>query len=263
MGTRAPDCLPPEKTPSILFFPGTFVQNSLTGSKHVATWTTPCPGPCSLSGDMWVTQLRTLRCQGKAAAVSQESANPYCLPTIVPVTPIETHSTAKAGEVGMDSSGESPCKITFLVISKHSRKAFICFSFFLLSPDSVTITHKDVQWVGAWWLGYLIAGVISVLAGIPFWFLPKHLPRPESRKDSSTSSEHSKFITEDNKDQHKSYQQQVKIAEMAKGKSPEFLSWPLSLSLTSFYTLKLHTFWGHILMASELLFSLRCHSPPN
>ncbi|NXN92632.1 SO1C1 protein, partial [Rhinopomastus cyanomelas] len=82
--------------------------------------------------------------------------------------------------------------------------------------DSVTITHKDVQWVGAWWLGYLIAGVISLLAGIPFWFLPKHLPKPESRKDSSASSEQSKFITEDNKDQHKPYQQQVKVAEMAK-----------------------------------------------
>ncbi|KFV69105.1 Solute carrier organic anion transporter family member 1C1 [Dryobates pubescens] len=90
--------------------------------------------------------------------------------------------------------------------------------------DSVTITHKDVQWVGAWWLGYLIAGVISVLAGIPFWFLPKHLPNPERRKDSSTSSEQSKFITEDNKDQHKFYQQQVKITEMAKGKPLEFLS---------------------------------------
>ncbi|XP_009977473.1 PREDICTED: solute carrier organic anion transporter family member 1C1 isoform X1 [Tauraco erythrolophus] len=82
--------------------------------------------------------------------------------------------------------------------------------------DSITITHKDVQWVGAWWLGYLIAGVISVLAGIPFWFLPKHLPKPEGRKDSSSSSEQSKFITEDNKEPHKSYQQQVKIAEMAK-----------------------------------------------
>ncbi|XP_062426447.1 solute carrier organic anion transporter family member 1C1 isoform X1 [Rhea pennata] len=82
--------------------------------------------------------------------------------------------------------------------------------------DSIAITHKDVQWVGAWWLGYLIAGVISVLAGIPFWFLPKHLPKPESRKDSSTSSEQSKFITEDNKERQKSYQQHVKIAEMAK-----------------------------------------------
>ncbi|NXG44765.1 SO1C1 protein, partial [Psilopogon haemacephalus] len=74
--------------------------------------------------------------------------------------------------------------------------------------DNVTITHKDVQWVGAWWLGYLIAGAISVLAGIPFWFLPKHLPKPERRKDSNTSSEQSKFITEDSKDQHKFYQQQ-------------------------------------------------------
>ncbi|NXL84394.1 SO1C1 protein, partial [Alectura lathami] len=90
--------------------------------------------------------------------------------------------------------------------------------------DSVTITQKDVQWVGAWWLGYLIAGVISVLAGIPFWFLPKHLPKPESRKDSSTSSEQSKFIIQDNKEQHRSYQPQVKIAEMAKGKLLELLS---------------------------------------
>ncbi|NXR21819.1 SO1C1 protein, partial [Cinclus mexicanus] len=87
--------------------------------------------------------------------------------------------------------------------------------------DSITISPKDVQWVGAWWLGYLIAGVISVLAGIPFWFLPKHLPKPESRKDSSTSSEHSKFITEESKDQHTSSWQQAKLAEMAKGKSLE------------------------------------------
>ncbi|XP_030397598.1 solute carrier organic anion transporter family member 1C1-like isoform X2 [Gopherus evgoodei] len=83
--------------------------------------------------------------------------------------------------------------------------------------DSITITHNDARWVGAWWLGYLIAGVLSVLAAIPFWFLPKHLPRPESRKDSSTFSEQSKFITEDNREHHRSYEQQVKILEMAKG----------------------------------------------
>lgn len=101
---------------------------------------------------------------------------------------------------------------------------YLFVSSFPLSPDSVTISPKDVQWVGAWWLGYLIAGVISVLAGIPFWFLPKHLPKPESRKDSSTSSEQSKFIIEESKDQHTSYQQQAKLAEMAKGKSLEFSS---------------------------------------
>ncbi|XP_068258392.1 solute carrier organic anion transporter family member 1C1-like isoform X2 [Nyctibius grandis] len=100
-------------------------------------------------------------------------------------------------------------------------KLYVDFGF--VDPDSIMITHKDVQWVGAWWLGYLIAGGISVLASVPFWFLPKHLPKPESRKDSSTSSEQSKFITEDNKEQHKSYQQ-VKIAEMAKDFLPSLKS---------------------------------------
>ncbi|KAL9854201.1 solute carrier organic anion transporter family member 1C1-like [Geothlypis trichas] len=81
---------------------------------------------------------------------------------------------------------------------------------------SVTISPKDARWVGAWWLGYLIAGLVSILAGIPFWFLPRHLPRPQGRKDSSTSSEHSRFIAEDSKDQGASSWQQAKLAEMAK-----------------------------------------------
>ncbi|NWT68330.1 SO1C1 protein, partial [Prunella himalayana] len=94
--------------------------------------------------------------------------------------------------------------------------------------ESVALSPKDAQWVGAWWLGYLIAGVISVLAGIPFWFLPRHLPKPEGRKDSSSSSEHSKFITEESKDQGTSSRQQAKLTEMAKGKSLEFSSWLLN-----------------------------------
>ncbi|KAJ7427119.1 solute carrier organic anion transporter family member 1C1-like protein [Willisornis vidua] len=127
-----------------------------------------------------------------------------------------------------------------LYIGSLCAKLYVDIGF--IDMDSITITQKDVQWVGAWWLGYLIAGAISILAAIPFWFLPKHLPKPESRKGSSTSSEQSKFIIEDNRDQHKSYQQQAKIAEMAKGKSLQFLSWLLSFSLTGFYTLKLYTF---------------------
>ncbi|XP_018775394.2 solute carrier organic anion transporter family member 1C1 isoform X1 [Serinus canaria] len=90
--------------------------------------------------------------------------------------------------------------------------------------DSVSISPKDVQWVGAWWLGYLIAGVISILAGIPFWFLPRHLPRPQGRKDSSTSSEHSKFIIEESKDQGTSSWKRARLAEMAKDFLPSLKS---------------------------------------
>ncbi|OWK62493.1 Solute carrier organic anion transporter family member 1C1 [Lonchura striata] len=100
--------------------------------------------------------------------------------------------------------------------------------------DSVALSPKDVRWVGAWWLGYLIAGVISVLAGIPFWFLPKHLTQPESRKDSSTSSEHSKFIIEENKDQGASSWQQAKLAEMAKGKSLDIIQFNSLIGMVTY-----------------------------
>uniref|UniRef100_A0A671XTP5 Solute carrier organic anion transporter family member n=1 Tax=Sparus aurata TaxID=8175 RepID=A0A671XTP5_SPAAU len=42
--------------------------------------------------------------------------------------------------------------------------------------ETITITPADARWVGAWWLGYLIAGVITLLSAIPFWFLPRSLP---------------------------------------------------------------------------------------
>uniref|UniRef100_A0A8C2X718 Solute carrier organic anion transporter family member n=1 Tax=Cyclopterus lumpus TaxID=8103 RepID=A0A8C2X718_CYCLU len=42
--------------------------------------------------------------------------------------------------------------------------------------ETITITPADSRWVGAWWLGYLIAGFITLLSAIPFWFLPRSLP---------------------------------------------------------------------------------------
>ncbi|KAB5542190.1 hypothetical protein PHYPO_G00088610 [Pangasianodon hypophthalmus] len=43
--------------------------------------------------------------------------------------------------------------------------------------DSISINHKDSRWVGAWWLGFLATGAVMLLAGIPFWFLPRSLPK--------------------------------------------------------------------------------------
>uniref|UniRef100_A0A3Q3WDF9 Solute carrier organic anion transporter family member n=1 Tax=Mola mola TaxID=94237 RepID=A0A3Q3WDF9_MOLML len=57
-----------------------------------------------------------------------------------------------------------------------------------VSMESITITPADARWVGAWWLGYLIAGVITLLSAIPFWFLPRSLPRcPERCTPEQTS----------------------------------------------------------------------------
>ncbi|OCT87963.1 hypothetical protein XELAEV_18016592mg [Xenopus laevis] len=81
--------------------------------------------------------------------------------------------------------------------------------------DSVTITPADAHWVGAWWLGYLIAGGISILATIPFWFLPKEQPRAEMHKNSGTSSEQSRFILEEQNEAN-TEQDQVHLLNMVK-----------------------------------------------
>ncbi|MEE6477380.1 hypothetical protein FKM82_011493 [Ascaphus truei] len=54
--------------------------------------------------------------------------------------------------------------------------------------DRVTITPQDTRWVGAWWLGFLIAGVISLLAAVPFCFLPKSLNKPGTEIESPHES---------------------------------------------------------------------------
>ena len=91
--------------------------------------------------------------------------------------------------------------------------------------DHITITPKDPQWVGAWWLGYLIAGSITLLAAVPFWCLPRTLPRPRSREDSSSSSEKSKFIMDDHTDYQTPPGEKAKIMEMARGKPDSLWFW--------------------------------------
>ncbi|NWY63058.1 SO1C1 protein, partial [Chionis minor] len=52
---------------------------------------------------------------------------------------------------------------------------------------NITITPQDSRWVGAWWLGFLIAAVTNFLAAIPFCFLPKSLKKPEKANNGKTS----------------------------------------------------------------------------
>ncbi|XP_068458813.1 solute carrier organic anion transporter family member 1C1-like [Clinocottus analis] len=60
--------------------------------------------------------------------------------------------------------------------------------------ETVTITPGDARWVGAWWLGYLIAGTITLMSAVPFWFLPKSLPMPVEKHDTSCTPEQTRFI---------------------------------------------------------------------
>lgn len=75
----------------------------------------------------------------------------------------------------------------FSKLSVGSSTFSINLVLFRLILGKIAITPQDSRWVGAWWLGFLIAGVISFLAAIPFCFLPKSLKKPPKANKDKTS----------------------------------------------------------------------------
>lgn len=98
--------------------------------------------------------------------------------------------------------------------------AFLNFAFSKRFPslDSVTINYKDSRWVGAWWLGFIATGTIILLSSIPFWFLPKSLPKQGQEKDQSKNQEVATEAEQDNflPDQEQE-EKEATFREMAKG----------------------------------------------
>ena len=46
----------------------------------------------------------------------------------------------------------------------------------------MNLTPYDNAWVGAWWLGYVFGGILCLIAAIPLFGFPDHLPNIEALK---------------------------------------------------------------------------------
>ncbi|XP_069327099.1 solute carrier organic anion transporter family member 2B1 [Eulemur rufifrons] len=62
-----------------------------------------------------------------------------------------------------------------------------------MPEGGISLTTKDPRWVGAWWLGFLIAAGLVALAAIPYFFFPREMPKEKHelhfrRKVSAISS---------------------------------------------------------------------------
>ncbi|XP_003926604.1 solute carrier organic anion transporter family member 1B1 [Saimiri boliviensis] len=51
----------------------------------------------------------------------------------------------------------------------------------------IRITPNDSRWVGAWWLGFLVSGLLSIISSIPFFFLPQTPNKPQKERKASLS----------------------------------------------------------------------------
>ncbi|NXK13542.1 SO2B1 protein, partial [Herpetotheres cachinnans] len=46
-----------------------------------------------------------------------------------------------------------------------------------VTGDEVQLTNKDPRWVGAWWLGFLVAASLVALSAVPYFFFPRKMPK--------------------------------------------------------------------------------------
>ncbi|NXW19177.1 SO2B1 protein, partial [Circaetus pectoralis] len=46
-----------------------------------------------------------------------------------------------------------------------------------VTGDDVQLTNKDPRWVGAWWLGFLVAASLVALSAVPYFFFPREMPK--------------------------------------------------------------------------------------
>ncbi|KAJ8275540.1 hypothetical protein COCON_G00072920 [Conger conger] len=77
--------------------------------------------------------------------------------------------------------------IVFAITTMGPAAGFILGSFmlrFYVDIDKpgkgVRLTNQDPRWVGAWWLGFLVAAAFLFLTSIPYFFFPREMPKEDA-----------------------------------------------------------------------------------
>uniref|UniRef100_A0A8C5CHE2 Solute carrier organic anion transporter family member n=1 Tax=Gadus morhua TaxID=8049 RepID=A0A8C5CHE2_GADMO len=93
--------------------------------------------------------------------------------------------------------------------------------------DALTINDQDSRWVGAWWLGFLVTGVVILMSAIPFFFLPKSMAKQgeeeeeeeeeeRGRTGKGSNMEHDNFLPGEKARAEKEEEKEVNFSELAK-----------------------------------------------
>eukprot|EP00063_Salmo_salar_P078067 XP_014052902.1 PREDICTED: solute carrier organic anion transporter family member 2B1-like isoform X1 [Salmo salar] len=54
-----------------------------------------------------------------------------------------------------------------------------------MSKDQIGLERRDPRWVGAWWLGFLVAASFLFLTSLPYLFFPRQMPKEETGGDAT------------------------------------------------------------------------------
>lgn len=63
---------------------------------------------------------------------------------------------------------------------KHLVEAQVLWKDRVFFPDQIELTPKDLRWVGAWWLGFLVASCLLFITALPYLFFPREMEKEVS-----------------------------------------------------------------------------------
>ncbi|CAD6194365.1 unnamed protein product [Caenorhabditis auriculariae] len=114
------------------------------------------------------------------------------------------------------------------------------------TPESVGIIGRsDPRWYGAWWLGFLVCGLLAFVTAIPLTMFPEKLNDTDARKKSDVTQTHLKL----NKDFSNEKYAFMKILLM-------FLTSPTVMAIIGMQTLESMVMNGYITFVPKLLETL-------
>uniref|UniRef100_A0A3B4UI78 Solute carrier organic anion transporter family member n=1 Tax=Seriola dumerili TaxID=41447 RepID=A0A3B4UI78_SERDU len=127
------------------------------------------------------------------------------------------------------------------LLGSYCAKLYVDIGY--VDMESVTITPKDARWVGAWWMGFLVSSALLLISSIPFWFLPRSLPKQGGDEGKPTLVQE----TLDGTDDALNNNHNLKFTEIAKGFLPSLkrlLGTPAYFLLLCGSVLKFNSFIG-------------------
>ncbi|XP_076797080.1 solute carrier organic anion transporter family member 1B2-like [Arvicanthis niloticus] len=69
------------------------------------------------------------------------------------------------------------------IMSSVFAKLYVDIGYVDLS--SIRITPQDARWVGAWWVSFIVNGLLCIISSLPFFFLPKIPKRSQNERKYS------------------------------------------------------------------------------
>lgn len=63
---------------------------------------------------------------------------------------------------------------------------YLSLNIYIDPTKTPLIDNKDPRWLGAWWLGWIVLGVVMLVFAVLIGMFPKELPRNSNTKDEDT-----------------------------------------------------------------------------